>query len=172
MITNDQLAELASLARAATPGPWRAGRTREIVSTSEVCIDTDIGPKVLLSGNSNFIADGERDAAFAAAANPVTVLALLARIAELEVQNECEEHFCKGWRDQAIGLVRDVSRLERERDEAPPILGAADLVVGNRYWARPRAGLPWHLTDVMSMAGVEYGMAGWQFVGPVSPPAV
>ncbi|AXT46414.1 ead/Ea22-like family protein [Chromobacterium rhizoryzae] len=170
-MTNDQLAELASLARAATPGPWRAGRPREIVSTSEVCIDTDIGPKVLLSGNSNFIAEGERDAAFAAAANPSTVLALLDRIAELEVQNECEEHFCKGWRDQAIGLVRDVSRLERERDEAPPILGAADLVAGNRYWARHGPDMKWALIDVSNVEGIEYGMKNWQFVGPVIPPA-
>ncbi|WP_053074595.1 hypothetical protein [Chromobacterium sp. LK1] len=109
MITNDQLAELASLARAATPGPWRAGRTREIVSTSEVCIDTDIGPKVLLSGNSNFIADGERDAAFAAAANPVTVLALLARIAELEKQRDAAQNFAN-----CAGL--ELGRVQDERD--------------------------------------------------------
>ncbi|MGR2678679.1 ead/Ea22-like family protein [Chromobacterium haemolyticum] len=84
MITNEQLAELASLARAATPGPWKTGKRRQVVGPYDVCVDTDIGPKVLLSGNSNFIADGERDAAFAAAANPATVLALLDRIAELE----------------------------------------------------------------------------------------
>ncbi|BBH11790.1 hypothetical protein [Chromobacterium haemolyticum] len=84
MITKEQLAELASLARAATPGPWKTGKRRQVVGPYDVCVDTDIGPKVLLSGNSNFIADGERDAAFAAAANPATVLALTARIAELE----------------------------------------------------------------------------------------
>lgn len=84
MITKEQLAELASLARAATPGPWKTGKRRQVVGPYDVCVDTDIGPKVLLSGNSNFIADGERDAAFAAAANPVTVLALLDRIAELQ----------------------------------------------------------------------------------------
>ncbi|WP_374425063.1 hypothetical protein [Chromobacterium sp.] len=81
MITNDQLAELERMARAATPGPWRAGRPREIVSASEVCVDTDIGPKVLLAGNSNFIAEGERNAAFVAAADPATVLALVAELA-------------------------------------------------------------------------------------------
>ena len=130
MITNEQLAELASLARAATPGPWHTDRmpySERILSENAVYVARAFGMR-------------ERDlnATYIAAANPSTVLELVARIAELE---------------------------------APPILSAAELVVGNRYWARPRAGMGWHLTDVMSMAGVEYGMAGWQFVGPVIPPA-
>lgn len=203
MITKEQLAELASLARAATPGPWKTGKRRQVVGPYDVCVDTDIGPKVLLSGNSNFIADGERDAAFAAAANPVTVLALLARIAELdrevEEANEARREAqlaaqeAQTSRDSAVTQVRRelgarIAELEQDlvgafvrigeleyeveaASEAPPILGAADLVAGNRYWARHGPNMKWALIDVSNVEGIEYGMKNWQFVGPVIPPA-
>ncbi|AXE32745.1 hypothetical protein DK842_17730 [Chromobacterium phragmitis] len=96
-MTPDQLAALRAAAEAATPGPWRTGGSKpdglhEItVYGSQVVIDTDIGPKVLLEGNSNFQAESVANAAYIAAANPAAVLALLghidaqaARIAELE----------------------------------------------------------------------------------------
>lgn len=167
MITKEQLADLERLARAATPGPWECQTSNGWRRVGTTAANRGRSDGDVLAND----AASPANMAYIAAANPATVLALLDRIAELEVQNECEEHFCKGWRDQAIGLVRDVSRLERERDEAPPILGAADLVAGNRYWARHGPDMKWALIDVSNVEGIEYGMKNWQFVGPVIPPA-
>ncbi|NHR05763.1 hypothetical protein HA052_11185 [Chromobacterium haemolyticum] len=78
MITKEQLAELTSLARAATPGPWenqtsngwrRVGTT----SASRGCIDGD----VVANG-----AASPADMSFIAAANPAMVLALIAELAQ------------------------------------------------------------------------------------------
>ena len=104
MLTPDQLAALRAAAEAATPGQWRTGGSKpdslhEItVYGSQVVVDTDIGPKVLMEGNGNFYDEAAANAAFVAAANPAMVLALLdnidaqaARIAELERLNASNE---------------------------------------------------------------------------------
>lgn len=73
------LDQLESLAKAATPGPWRVGAyPAEIVGDTHVCINTDIGVKVLLRGNENFYEEARADAAFSAAANPAAILELCA----------------------------------------------------------------------------------------------
>lgn len=48
-----------------TAEPWRIGRWLdggETVGAQDIVIDTDIGPKVILSGNSNFPQEGNADA--------------------------------------------------------------------------------------------------------------
>lgn len=48
-----------------TAEPWRVGRWLdggETVGPQDIVIDTDIGPKVILSGNSNFPQEGKADA--------------------------------------------------------------------------------------------------------------
>ncbi|MGR2663641.1 hypothetical protein ACUXVY_18815 [Chromobacterium haemolyticum] len=83
-----------------------------------------------------------------------------ARIAELE--------------QDLVGAFVRIGELEyevAESSEAPPIIGAADLVAENRYWARHGPNMKWALIDVSDVEGIEYGMKNWQFVGPVIPPA-
>lgn len=82
------LDQLEALAKAATPGPWRIGAyPAEIVGDTHVCIDTDIGVKVLLRGNENFYEEARANAAFSAAADRDTVRALIAEIRALRRQS-------------------------------------------------------------------------------------
>ncbi|QOD84142.1 ead/Ea22-like family protein [Chromobacterium haemolyticum] len=81
MIANDQLAELARLARAASPGPWEyqtSNGWRRVGTTAanRGRMDGDIVAPGTMMTSENM--------AFIAAANPATVLALLDRISELE----------------------------------------------------------------------------------------
>lgn len=79
-MTNDQLAELASLARAASPGPWECQTSngwRRVGTTA-----ANRGRR-----DGDVVANGAAspaNMAFIAAASPATVLELIARIAELE----------------------------------------------------------------------------------------
>lgn len=160
MITKEQLAELERLARAATPGPWHTDRmpyTERILSGNDFYVARTFGMR-----------QRDLNAAYIAAANPATVLALMAdneakavRIAELE--------------QDLVGAFVRIGELEYEVEaagEAPPILGAADLAAGNRYWARHGPNMKWALIDVSDVEGIEYGMKSWEFFGPVTPPAV
>ncbi|WP_374424589.1 ead/Ea22-like family protein [Chromobacterium sp.] len=84
MITKEQLAELTSLARAATPGPWanqtsNGWRRVGTAAASRGRIDGD----VVANG-----AASPANMAYIAAANPAMVLALLDRIAELERERD------------------------------------------------------------------------------------
>lgn len=74
-MTEEQRAELEKLARAATPGPWCRDRMEPETVRTEA--DHDI---VVYEVERN------QDAAFIAAANPATVLDLLATIARLEAE--------------------------------------------------------------------------------------
>ena len=82
------LDQLEALAKAATPGPWRVGAyPAEIVGDTHVCVDTDIGVKVLLRGNENFYEEAQANAAFSAAADRDTMLALIAEVRALRRQS-------------------------------------------------------------------------------------
>lgn len=75
------LDQLEALAKAATPGPWRVGAyPAEIVGDTHVCIDTEIGVKVILRGNENFYEEARANAAFSAAADRDTILTLIAEV--------------------------------------------------------------------------------------------
>lgn len=150
MITKEQLTELHAAAEAAhRPGVFWYQQD-------------------MLERFTRHFTGAELDATYIAAANPAMVLALMAdneakavRIAELE--------------QDLVGAFVRIGELEYEVEaagEAPPILGAADLAAGNRYWARHGPNMKWALIDVSNVEGIEYGMKNWQFVGPVIPPAV
>lgn len=73
--------ELAKLAEAATPGPWQwvGDDLRSLNSSHSVIVD---------GGSEGMWIPSDGDAAFIAAANPATVLALLAEIAALRAESE------------------------------------------------------------------------------------
>lgn len=90
-------ARLERLAKGATQGPWRVGKSLPMESLQPydvVATLEDGAPYVVLAGNINFPEDARANAAFVAAANPEMVLALLAenerflaRIKELTEQS-------------------------------------------------------------------------------------
>lgn len=77
------LDDLRRKARAATPGPWRAGAVQKdrVFAPYAGALEGPNGERVLLRMNEHF--PNEADAAFIAAAHPGVVLALLDRIAAL-----------------------------------------------------------------------------------------
>ncbi|UGA37757.1 hypothetical protein JOS77_28050 [Chromobacterium haemolyticum] len=156
MITKEQMADLERLARAASPGPWECQTSNgwRRVGTTAANRGRSDGDVVANDAAS------PANMAYIAAANPAMALWLVARIAELE--------------KDLVGAFVRIGELEYEVEaasEAPPILGAADLVARNRYWARHGPNMKWALIDVSDVEGIEYGMKNWQFVGPVIPPA-
>lgn len=109
MITKEQLAELASLARAATPGPW--------IKRGVSLVEAKTGELSRASIAEVFHAAEDGD--FISAANPVTVLALLDRIAELEQDAARYRWLRDHWHGfdhyrKARGTIAD---LTREIDE-------------------------------------------------------
>lgn len=99
-------AELVRLAEAATPGPWYRGHNENGCAQGEMSVWPDakmIGAIIAQCGHqapwAGWFEQPAKDAAFIAAANPATVLALLSEIAAL-----------RGERD---GLKNRVSCLER-----------------------------------------------------------
>lgn len=109
-------AELARLAEAATPGPWSAADWGDDFGENKLAVQAT-EPEVLSPGQSSIWPDGIRclrvaetmdgerpaeDAAFIAAANPATVLALLAEnaalrggVQSLEIRRDFYKHNMK-----------------------------------------------------------------------------
>ena len=90
-----RLDEIMRLAEEATHQHWRLGRmnhirdygsVRESVGPTDVVVDTDIGPYVLVAGNNNFYEDAKRNCAFIATMNPQTVKQMVELI---RMQHEC-----------------------------------------------------------------------------------
>ncbi len=117
-MTDIDTAKLRQLASAATPGPW----------TAAVWIETDgnewraTGPGHDDESHDNGSEPGcpdeqaaQRDAAFIAAANPTTVLALLDRIAELERACDAHAEVANESGDRASALRAKVSDMRSER---------------------------------------------------------
>lgn len=78
-ITDDQLAEIEALARDAVPGPWK----------HEVDEDSCYGATFVMLDTGAYSPplcriDDEATAEFVAVTNPATILAMIARIRELE----------------------------------------------------------------------------------------
>ena len=105
-------AELARLAEAATPGPWYRGHNENGCAQGEMSVWPDakmIGAIIAQCGHqapwAGRFEQPAKDAAFIAAANPATVLALLSEIAEL-----------RGERDEAVELLKQFrTRIMLER---------------------------------------------------------
>lgn len=99
---------LKKLAQAATPGPWVKGAPGE-VHTSNYKVDGQVMCDHIASGFGCGSSDPD-DAAFVAAANPETVLALLAEIERLSGRVTTLEKY----EDECLRLMRDA---EAERDQ-------------------------------------------------------
>lgn len=91
--------ELVRLAEAATPGPWKQ---HLVDDTTVICSHGDVCCTFANGGGDDdvdFDTDTERceaNAAFIAAANPQTILALTARVKELEEENKgLQEHLTR-----------------------------------------------------------------------------
>ena len=81
-MTDNRLAELEALAKAATPGPWFAVRLR--VNT---CVKAANGDYVMEAGaRGRALVRHEEDADFIAATDPETVLALIAELLRLRAE--------------------------------------------------------------------------------------
>lgn len=124
-------AELARLAEAATPGAWRAWITRR----RQPEIYTDGGPE----DQNDKIASGvlrKEDAAFIAAANPATVLALLAENAALRSDNAAlREHRITA--DLLVSTLKaDKKEAERKLAEAVGLLRGVDGGAATEDWWR------------------------------------
>lgn len=107
--------ELERLAKAATPGRWRVGAyPAEIVGDTHVCVDTEFGVKVLLRGNENFYEEARANAAFSAAADRDTVLALIAEVRALREFREMGRKQVY----ELMGIAVDIEQFGSGFDEA------------------------------------------------------
>lgn len=155
-------AELARLAEAATKGPWVC---KEGSTSYPECDDKDFWSVVLSPAGKEIVTLHERyasksddrgdydfDAAFIAAANPATVLALLAEISALRAErddyfgmaNRSEDAWHKAERKlaEAVGLLEPFAKLAdeeggyREDDRLAWGLNTADINWGDLRAAR------------------------------------
>lgn len=112
-------AELREKATKATPGPWRV--RKHGLDDGNIAID---GPTPVYSTwdftlakvGSRIAPKVNEDAAFIAAANPATVLALLDRIAALEAQVAEAREIIQGRLSPNTTAVDAVQRIEKARD--------------------------------------------------------
>lgn len=97
--------ELKRLAEEATGGDWYAGNAydKRFIAAYQVIVKIEEGNYVILEGNQNFLEDARRNVAYVAAANPKTILALIA-------ENEKLSEECEGC------PMADAERLREERD--------------------------------------------------------
>lgn len=94
-MTREELSHLKTLAQAATPGPWTAentpydGFTDPVISSGEVYVAQTVYDMQSWSSRH----DVDADTAYIAAASPDVVLALIARIEELQTPTlSCPEN--------------------------------------------------------------------------------
>ncbi|NWC12010.1 hypothetical protein HX776_24805 [Pseudomonas agarici] len=139
--------ELNRLAEAAQGRNWRAGNydAKSFIPSYQVIAETDEGLCVVLEGNKNFIPEAEANCAFAAAANPVVVKALIAENAglktgyeayervnaELKAENETLVAAAQALRDEWRKDRADADRHRFARDCA---YGALTLMEGKRVF--------------------------------------
>lgn len=99
------------------------------------------------------------------------MLAANARAAQLERDIQTLLQMALGgvrWPEgqDAAAVAHYIAQLRQQN-----ILGVDQLKPGHRYWARCGPAMKWALIEVGNLKGIEYGMKGWQFVGPVLPPS-
>jgi hypothetical protein len=84
-MTAIDLDKLEALAKAATPGPWRLSEKEIIVYSADEQHGYNVHD-MKGGGHEGMLENHKKDAAFIAAANPSAVLALIARVRELETE--------------------------------------------------------------------------------------
>lgn len=123
--------ELKRLAEAATPGPWEASNyfgKRFIANIEVIAMDADGQRRVILQGNQNFMEEAVANVAFAAAANPAAILALIA-------ENERLDATCHEFASQAEFAKRQKEHLLAERDQ---LRAEVERLRASRlYWVAP-----------------------------------
>lgn len=131
-------AELARLAEAATPGPWFRGHNEHGSSQGEMSVWPDAGMVGGVIAKCGWQApwDGwfeqpAKDAAFIAAANPATVLALIAEVAALRAKIDAHRQTIADDTARMITLGQKADRAteaERKLAEAVGLLGTLSLM--------------------------------------------
>ena len=114
--------ELKRLAEEATGGDWYAGNAydKRFIAAYQVIVKIEEGNYVILEGNQNFIEDANRNVAYVAAANPKTILELIAENERLrDIANEQRHRLeCLGeGTDGSTTALTRIGRLEYERDQ-------------------------------------------------------
>lgn len=111
--------QLKALAESAQGINWRAGNYygKSFIPAYQVIADTDEGLCVILEGNKNFRSEAEANCAYAAAANPATVLALLDEIERLESMRAVDAQTIERHQHQITAHIGDVTDLKIERDQ-------------------------------------------------------
>lgn len=156
-------AELARLAEAATKGPWVC---KEGSTSYPECDDKDFWSVVLSPAGKEIVTLHERyasksddrgdydfDAAFIAAANPATVLALLAENAALRANEKAALKECSEWArkaGEAIGKLETSEAagiVEGWRDRATEAERKLAEAVGHMSWMRVFVPTVWDVTE-------------------------
>lgn len=114
-----------AIAAGPTKGKWRTGRfmpSETLMRSQVVATSADGEPYVILAGNQNFPEDAERNAQYAAAADPDTIAALLAERDHLA--EECSEQArllgIGGSREAKLLAERDALKGEVQRLRTEP----------------------------------------------------
>ncbi|MHC9290513.1 ead/Ea22-like family protein [Pseudomonas aeruginosa] len=135
-------AELRRVAEAATPGPWSCNRHWAIVGGPTLEFTNGAAQQqIAMACWQSWMREEElrNNAAFMAAANPKTILALLDEIDRLKAENErlldelsaCTEHpgGCGYWREAAKRRAEDRDRLKAQNDALRGALHAVQAEV-------------------------------------------
>ena len=122
-LSPERVAEIRALAEKATPGPWiRAGVRHKIGQESCFAVGPDVNPIAFLPIGSQqrdrFHAEAFKDAAYIAALDPQTVLALLASHAALVAEVEVMRDMVKPLVDDNDKLRHDLFMANESRTEA------------------------------------------------------
>lgn len=121
------LDDLLAKAKAATPGPWCA--VSDLPSWAVAAMDgrDPITTKNRVYRRPDRVNGGcdERDAAFIAAANPTTMIALVERVREAERSARIREHLVLRGRDNFSDLTKDFNEALRIADDLKQKLAIA-----------------------------------------------
>ena len=110
------LSELKRLAEAATQYEWRYHQHHHPISDTYsygVCTDEYFGEWIATTTTAPARENEEADARFIAAANPITVLALLTVIEHLQADNRSKNGSMKAFGEQIAKLQRAVKNRDK-----------------------------------------------------------
>lgn len=113
LLSEDELAALKALADAATPGPWDCGRDPSHYDA----------PEITKADGAFYVGVKMEDAAFIAAANPQTILALLAKIKKQESEIERawkRVEVLECWQQDRLHAEDEIKRLLLYRPSTLP----------------------------------------------------